>query len=624
MLVLDVSAFKAAMRSLSTVTKFVVDTETTGLQMFAAKDPARLTGIAIGDAEAPGNDWYFSFRHGEGENLPLECLEPLRQLLAGKPWLGHNLGFDVKILAADGFQWTDALHDSQVAAQLANENEESLALKPLSVKYIGVAADDEDKVLKAELRARKLSKGKGEMWRLPATIVGPYAVQDIALTRQLFNDRMKEVTRWRLDTLYTEVMQYQAALLRMEFRGIQLDVDEVHRQMARIAPRLAACEAEIRELSGGINPNSPTQLIKWLQVKTTKKQHLLDLLTSEHRQDIRALLDYREVKKATSTYFQPFLALRDTTDRLHTSYRVTGTVTGRLSSSDPNLQNTSREAVQRNYSVRSCLVAAPGHFLLEADYSAVEPRIAAHYSRDKVMQDNFIQKKDFHTTVARAMFRKADITKEERTDAKSLGLGVLYGMGAYKASVKLALRHNRRPDGSFEPCYHSVWARNPITDDFDQYPCSSVDREYCTHAGREYIGKFYAGLPNLKPCIDRVTYLAKNHGYVRNPVTGRVRRFEGPRAHPHKAFNSLIQQTAAEILRRALVRLDARFRLPNEPQMVLTVHDSIVFEISFSEQAQQWVKEIKEIMETTTTLDVPLVVDLKVGPSLGNMGEIEV
>ena len=599
----------------------VVDTETTGLAMFQRENPARMCGIAVGPAFAANtaHDFYFSFRHVEGENLPLHLLKELRSVIDGRTLMGHNYAFDAKILSFEGFRLPPRIIDTIIAAHLCNENEMSFGLKKLGAQYFGEGADVEEKELTAQLKARKLTKG--EMWQLPAAIVAPYALKDIELTRKLYAMYAPELARCGLSELFTEVNEFSLALVRIEMRGLALDVEEVGRQIGKIAPRIAETKARIKQLAGEeMNVNSPAQLKTWLKLASTDREALEEALLRSHREELHLLLEYRGLSKAESTYFRPFLQLRDVNDRLHTNYKVHGTVTGRLSSSEPNLQNASRDQIGRAYSVRNCFTTSPGHFLLEADYSAVEPRIAAHYSEDATMRSAFIEGKDFHTTVARSMFKKDTISKEERKSAKDVGLGTLYGMGAHKASKKLGLRHDKNADGTWAAHHTEVWAF--YNDELVKVPCHTVDAEFCTAAGKAFIGKFYAGVPELQPFLRRVVDKATTYKYIRNPISQRMRRFTGPRARPFSAPNSLIQSTASDILRRALVALDKLFTGPGDPKMVLTVHDSIVFEIPFGDSALEHVRTIKRVMETTTTLSIPLIVDLKVGLSLGDMVEL--
>lgn len=601
---------------------FVVDTETTGLDMFARENPARMVGIAITPITPGHRAFYFNFRHADSPAVPIGYLVFLQELLRDKTWYCHNGNFDVEILHCDGFELPPELRDTLTASHLVDENEDSYALKKLARKYFGTDSAAADDALHAELRARKLKKG--DIAKLPASVVAPYAIADVELTRQLYWDRLEHLKKWRLEDLYAEVSEFQLALIRCEIRGIFLDQDEVHRQIESLGPRLLCFKERLYELAGrrNINFNSPVQLKAWLGLQSTAKQVLEEELQRNPREDIRTLLDYRSLMKAESTYFRPFLEMVDRSSRLHTSYKVFGTVSGRLSSSEPNLQNISREQGNRTYSVKKCLAAAPGHFLLECDYSAIEPRIAAHFSMDPTMLDAFRRGLDFHSQVARSMFHKQDISKDERTSAKTLGLGVLYGMGSQKAAVKLNLRHEKNADGTWQYCYQNVWGLSP-EGVLTEYPCSYVNPEFCTAAGKGYRQKFYAGLPELEPFFAKVRSTAARNGYVRIPIGGRCRRFEES-YETHKSPNSIIQGTAAAILQKAFVALDKRYQdVPDGPRIVLTVHDSLVFEVPFGPNAERYCREVKETMETIVELQVPLVVDAKIGYNLSNMADFK-
>lgn len=600
-------------------TGFLVDCESNGLNMWAKENPARMCGIALAPLAAPGNAAYLSFRHAEGPNLPIELLAPLRELLAGTRWLGHHLSFDCKLLWCDGFELPAHLLDSMIAAHCANENEESFSLANLSKAHFG-AAETKD-VLAEELKKRKLKKK--DIWKLPASIAGPYAIGDIQLAYQLHENRLQECRRWRVEAAYHELCVFQLALLRMEIRGILLDMSEIERQRASIEPRLATLSSELVEMSGGINIRSPQQLTKWLGLPKTARPFLEAVLEREPRRDIKALLDYRSLFKADSTYFLPFLERADGNDRLHTNFRVTGTVTGRLSSAEPNLQNVSRDQSNRSYSLKRCFKAPEGKFLLEADYSTIEPRLGAYFSRDTNMVDIFTKGSDYYRPVAQAMFRTKHVTDEQRTDAKRVALGVAYGMGAWKTAVNLGLRHERLESGEYDYCHEQVWAMSP-EGELREYDCSQVDAQYCAHAGRGYIKLYYDAVPTLQPFVKSVVATAKRNGYLRYPLSGRVRRLEhGARGdNAHKFFNYLLQGSAADIMRRAVVAIDQAIPA-SEGALLLSVHDSIIAEVVHGPHAGEVVSEMARLMEATTiTHPVPLIAEAKIGPSWGNMTKV--
>jgi len=603
----------------------VLDTETTGLMPFNGD---KLCAIQIGPAFELGTDkdTYFSFRHAEGENLPLELLQPLRELLRGKTLMGHNIGFDLKFLWRDGFELPPKVIDTIVAAHSCNELEESFALKTLCKGLFGAHEVAEDTELQAELRRRRF--GKGDISKLPAALVAPYGLADIRLTKRLYMNRLAELRRWRLEELYYERCRFLLQLLRSEINGLYLDKAEVGRQQAKIGPLIAQYRSTIERLArekgvDNINVNSPAQLCKWLGLASTNKVLLDEILAKEPREDIQTLLDYRAIFKANSTYFEPLLQLADADGRIHTNYKLHGTVTWRLSSSEPNLQNCSREQSGRLYSVRSCLAAPGDTFLLEGDYASVEPRLTAHYSKDPGMLEAFRHGYDFHMNTAKYLFNKPNIAKDERQTAKTFGLAVIYGLGATRAAKQLGLRHRKNPDGSWEEHADLAWGFS-AEGVLQQYPCSVLSAEFCTCAGKAFRGRYYGAIPELEPTMKAVRFKARENGYIRNPVTGAVQRFDERLRNPHKAFNALIQNTAAEVLRRSFTKLGEMFTRPEDPKIVLTVHDSIAFEIQENERAWEYARIIKEVMENTTKVDVPLEVELKVGKNLANMGVINV
>jgi DNA polymerase-1 len=618
----------AALQQLNTVGgAFVLDTETSGLVPYRKVNPSRLCGISIGSAEHGDCDQYWAFRHVEGSNLGLEWIQPLREVLRGRTVLFHNAAFDLHMLMADGFEMPPKILDSIITSHTADENEANYKLKELAVKYFGANAAKEEAELKAELKRRKA--GKEAIHLLPAELVAPYALDDIKLTRKLQDNRMRECIRWGLGDIVHERYEFARELIKMERRGLLLDVAEVHRQLAALGPKIAEYRERLWQLQREagfekpVNLNSPAQLRAWLKLPKTSKDYLQEILQSGYREDLQTLLDYRALFKAESTYFRPFLELADEHDRLHTSFKVHGTCTWRLSSSNPNLQNSSRDQKDRLYSVRKCFTAAEGCFLVELDYATIEPRLAAHHSGDPVMIEQFVQKRDFHTAVARSLFKKEDIDKDERTIGKTFGLSVIYGLGAFRAAKKHGFRHAKNADGTWCACHESVWAMT--AEGISQVACDSVSTEFCTFAGFRYRRNFFDGFARLDPWMQAVRYRAKLNKYVRLPLFGSVQRFTGRRKDTHKSPNAVIQSSAAFMLMRALTKISKLFGDDlDAPRLICTVHDSIVAEVKFGPNALEQIRVMKQIMETTTKLLVPVIAEAKIGLNLGNMGDIHV
>lgn len=642
MLVTNRSEFQRAFDTLWSYRSsgFIVDTETTGLEMFARENPARMCSIQIAPMAAPDRQWYFPYRHGEGVNLDMDTLQGLRDLLRGTVWLGHNIGFDVKILMCDGFDRPTAIFDSRIASQLANENEKNseygraYSLKKLCAQYFGEDTITASVDLKAELRKRKLSvanDGLENLWRLPAEVVYQYGVDDLKLTHRLHEYQLEVIRRWRMEEAYVRKCKAQMAATRMEQRGVLLDTHEVDRQMSLLGPRIDEIVAEITQLSGGANLNSPAQLCTWLGLPKTDKK-FLEALIDANPQGVnpafRTLLEYREIKKAASAYFKPFKEKMDAGGRLHCNFNIGGARTGRYSSSGPNMQNCSKD--RRSYSLKRCFVAAPGKFLFEADYSSLEPRVGAFFTKDPSAIEVFKNGLDYYKPIAAKMFNKSieEIDKELRDKSKSTALGVGYGMGAHKLAVTQQIKHPRLPDGSYE--YHGDLAWHMTAGgDLREVPCSEVDKVYCTCEGRKLIRWFFGAIPSMQPTIKSVIASMKRNGYIRFPLSGRVRRLEkfwNPdrkrmEDNAHKAWNALLQGTGADIMENAMIRIDET--IPEErAKCLVTVHDSLLFEVTEGPGAREVCDEILRIMETTTLIDpVPLVADAKFGPNWSNMAK---
>lgn len=607
---------------------FTVDTETTGLWPYRANNPSRICGLAIGWADTDEHDQYWSFRHAEGQNLPIEWLHKILLLLKGREIRGHNIRFDIHMMLVEqaGYHIPENLRCSQIAAHTANENFHKYGLKELSAVLRGEDAVKASTELMAALKKRKA--GKEEIWKLPAAIVTPYAIDDLRLHRWLLKWAETEAARWNLLDWLMVRYQYQCSLIRVEARGMPISVEETKKQIEEIQPKIADYKERLwkLQLAAGykqpLNLNSHVQLKEWLKLKSTKKEVLKELIEASKnggspREDLQTLLDYRFISKAEGTYFRPFLELMDSTGRLHTGFKVTGTVTYRLSSVEPNLQNCSPF-------VKKCFVAPKGYKYVELDLSAIEPRLAAHYTRDPDLIDTFWQGQDFHTTTARKMYKiQGEIEKESkaRKDAKVLGLGAIYNLGSYKMARSLGLRHNKLANGQWERHEELVWALNITTGELIQKACSDQDPEFCTCQGKQARKDFFYAIPTLEPTIKAVQATAKRNKYLRIPLFGTVQRFDKKRARNGwvKSFNALIQHTAAVMLMRIILAVDKLLGDDQDCQLVGTIHDSIILLVRDDERFNERVSEVKATMESQTKLLVPVVADVKVGYSLGTL-----
>jgi DNA polymerase I len=437
--------------------------------------------------------------------------------------------------------------------------------------------------------------------RVPIDDATRYAAEDADITLrlwQMFKPRLHAAQVTRVyETLERPLVPVLAA---MERRGIKVDRDILSRMSNAFAQKMAGLEAEIHELAGErFNVGSPKQLGEILFDKmsleggkkgktgayATGADILEDLAAEGHDLPAR-VLDWRSLSKLKSTYTD---ALQDhihpDTGRVHTSYVITGAVTGRLSSTDPNLQNIPIRT-EEGRRIRTAFVAAEGHKLVALDYSQIELRILAHIAGIDALKAAFREGQDIHAMTASEMFDVPldQMTPEIRRQAKAINFGVIYGISGFGLARNL---------------------RIPRAD------------------AQGFIDRYFERFPGIRAYMDDTVEFAKKHGRVETLFGRRIHTPEintkGPGAGFAKraAINAPIQGTAADIIRRAMVRVpDAIAHLP--AQMLLQVHDELVFEVEEG-AVDDVIGVVREVMEgaaaPVVTLDVPLVVDAGVGES---------
>ncbi|MBI4049213.1 MAG: DNA polymerase I [Candidatus Doudnabacteria bacterium] len=398
--------------------------------------------------------------------------------------------------------------------------------------------------------------------------------------------------------IYQEIeLPLMQVLANMQKRGIKLDVDYLSMLSKQADGEIQKLTKQIHKLAGGeFNISSPIQLrevlFDKLQIptqglrKTGKTKALstaatvLEKMRGQHP-IVDLIFEYRELTKLKSTYLDALPKLVSPKDgRLHTTYSQTIAATGRLSSSEPNLQNIPIKTELGNQ-IRKAFVADKGFVLASLDYSQIELRIAASESEDREMIKIFQSGTDFHTATAARIFdvKESDVTRQQRRDAKTINFSVLYGVSAFGLSER-----------------------------------SEMDR---ASAG-EFIKRYFQAFPKLKKYIDETIANAHQDGFVKNAL-GRIRYFPDINtpnfslrtAAERAAFNMPIQSLAADILKMAMIRIEKE--LP-EARMLLTVHDELVFEIT-PEKVDELVPKLKQIMESVHTLKVPVAVEAKIGPN---------
>ncbi|MFC1987949.1 DNA polymerase I [Chloroflexota bacterium] len=572
---------------LSATKSFAFDTETTSLNTISAQ----LVGISL--SPAPGEAYYIPVGHvgwGVVEQLPLkQVIDRLKPLLEGSTTakLTHNGKYDMTVLAEHGINVNNMTSDSMVAAYLLSEK--SLGLKALAFSKIGIEMTPISTLIGSG--AKQLSMSQVEVNQ-----AADYACADADITGRLTELLSAELHQQGLWQLFAEVeIPLVPVLVHMERNGIALDI-ELLRQMAhQLGEQLLKLEAEIyKNVGHQFNINSPQQLsavlsedLKLPLGRKTKSGYstgasVLEELRGTHP-IIELILDYRQLSKLKSTYIDALPSLiNHKTGRVHTSFNQTRTATGRLSSSDPNLQNIPVRG-ELGKQVRRAFIAPPGSYFLSGDYSQIDLRALAHLSQDQGLLDAFKQDEDIHTATASRIFGvdTSRVTTDMRRVAKTVNFGVIYGMSDY--GLEQATELSREEASQF------------ITSYFEKYP-------------------------GVKTYLESTKQMARDKGYVQT-LLGRRRSTpeinstnrQIRESAERMAINMPVQGTSADIIKVAMVKL---FQKMNKRQlkskMLLQVHDELLFEVP-EEEVEEIRQLVLQIMSTALELSIPLKVDMKSG-----------
>ncbi len=582
-------------RSLRASGTFAIDLETTSEDALTAG----IVGISLsmGKHEA----YYLPVGHvttpdgrEPGRQLPLaRALEVLKPLLedASLKKYGHNAKFDMLVLAQHGVWLRGLACDSMVGVYLLNPGRRGLGLKDQAFEQLGVVMTPITDLIGTG--SKQIS-----MAQVPISAAAEYAGADADMTYRLAGVIEARLRERQLYKLFSEVeMPLIPVLARMELAGILVDPDFLRRMAADLSEQIGALEKGIYEAVGHeFNINSPKQLgdvlFKELKLPAGRKTktgysvdaEVLEMLKGTHPV-IDNLLEYRQLGKLKSTYVDGLLALIHPKDgRVHTSFNQTIASTGRLSSSQPNLQNIPiRTEVGRR--IRRAFLADPGCVLLTADYSQVELRILAHITREPALVAAFERNEDVHAATAARLYKVplSEVTPAMRRLAKTINFGVLYGQSPFGLARVADI---------------------PLDE------------------AAEYIRSYEATFPLVKAYVEETKNLARTQGYVET-LLGRRRYMPDLLSLPlmqrqaaeREAINMPIQGTNADIIKIAMVRLQHHFEeLDLRSKMILQVHDELVFEVP--EDELELVKGIvRATMEEAMTLSVPLKVDMKIGPN---------
>lgn len=577
-------------QSLEAQAGFAFDTETEGVNSLNTN----LVGLSFSWEGLSGKAYYVPVGHEAGDQLPLErVLSALRPVLENPEVkkFAHNAKFDLNVLCQYGIHVEGLRFDSMVADYLIDPSRPH-GLKELAYDLLGVRMTPISDLIGTGAKAISMAK-------VDIRKAADYAGADAAVTYELVSRLSEKLVSDGINSLYTDVeLPLIEVLAAMEQHGVKVDVGYLNQLSHVMGNRLKDLEAEIHALAGeAFNINSPKQLAVVLfeklglpVLKKTKTGPSTDASVLEELSDQHAIvakiLEYRQLAKLKGTYVDALPGLINPRDGLiHTSYNQTVAATGRLSSTDPNLQNIPIRTDEGREIRRAFVPSQPGYLLMTADYSQIELRILAQIAKEPAFIEAFRNDEDIHALTASQIFQVplSEVTKEQRRVGKTINFATIYGQGAFSLARILGI-----PQKDAKRFIDAFW---------EHY---SAIKHYQIEALAQAKARGY------------VTTLLGRRRYIRELNSSNpLERKNGERM----AINAPIQGTAADIIKIAMVRLHRTLREEGfAARMLLQVHDELVFEAPEAEISRLQ-ERVRAVMESAMTLDVPLKVDINVGPS---------
>ena len=584
----DWTQFLGWLERLARAPLFAFDTETTGLDYMRAQ----IVGVSF--CTEPGRGAYVPLAHcyaGAPEQLERErVLAALRPLLedASHAKVGAHMKFDMHVLANHGITLRGQRYDTMLESYVLNSTATRHDMDSMAAKYLGIRTIHFEDV--AGKGAKQISFDQ-----VSVETAAEYAAEDADVTLRLHQCLWPQLEALpALARLYEEIEQPLVPVLqRMERGGVLIDRAMLQQQSGELAVRLVELAAEAQREAGQIfNLESPKQLqqilFEKLQIPVLRKtptgqpstaEDVLEELAVEHALP-KLILEYRALAKLRSTYTEKLpLQIDATTGRVHTSYHQAVAATGRLSSTDPNLQNIPIRSPEGRR-IRQAFIAPPGHLLLAADYSQIELRIMAHLSGDEGLLRAFAADQDIHRATAAEVFGVAadQVSTDQRRSAKAINFGLIYGMSAFGLARQLG-----------------------------------IDRT----AAAKYVELYFARYPGVRQYMDGTRERAKRDGYVETVFGRRLylpeinsRNRQLQQYAERSAINAPMQGTAADIIKRALLGVDAWCQEAGvAARLLMQVHDELVLEVR-ADFLGAATERVRALMATAASLRVPLKVDV--------------
>jgi DNA polymerase-1 len=590
--ILDQATFNAWLKRLQKSDLFSFDTETTSLDYMKAE----LVGLSF--AVAPGEAAYVPVAHdypGAPQQLEREwVLTQLKPLLENpkQKKVGQNLKYDMSVLARYDIQMQGIAFDTMLESYIFDATATRHDMDSLAKTYLNESTIHFEEI--AGKGKKQLTFNQIELER-----AAPYAAEDADITLRLHQNLWPKLEKTEpLAKLLTDLeIPLVSVLSRIERNGVRIDVDMLNRQSDQLAKQMHDLEQKAYGIAGhNFNLGSPKQIgeiffneLNLPVISKTPKgapstaESVLVELAEQGHELPSVILEHRGLSKLKSTYTDKLPEMvNPETGRVHTSYHQAVAATGRLSSSDPNLQNIPIRS-EEGRRIRQAFVSEPGWKMVAADYSQIELRIMAHLSGDEGLLRAFSAGEDIHRATAAEVFGESlgQVTSEQRRSAKAINFGLIYGMSAFGLARQLGIERG---------------------------------------AAQEYVDLYFQRYPGVAEFMDRIRSQAKEDGYVETLFGRRLylpdinaRNHQRRTAAERTAINAPMQGTAADIIKRAMLAVDGWICRDEPPvRLLMQVHDELVLEVeaSFLEQATE---HLRDYMQGAATLAVPLLVDVGIG-----------
>lgn len=584
--------FDAWLDKLKNSELFAFDTETTSLNYKEAEIVGVSFSVQAGEAAyVPVAHDYEDAPQQLDRDSVLAALKPILED-ANQKKVGQNLKYDAHVLANYEIQLQGIQFDTMLESYVLNSVATKHNMDDLADKYLG------HKTIHFEEIAGKGVKQK-TFNQIDIETAGPYAAEDADITLRLHEALWSKLQKTpSLEKVFSEIeMPLVPVLIQTEENGAKIDSDALYEQSNDLSQRIIGLESKAHELAGeSFNLGSPKQLGKILfekleipVVKKTKTgapstaEEVLVQLADDGHELPQLILEHRSMSKLKSTYTDKLPEMvNQTTERIHTSYHQAVAATGRLSSTDPNLQNIPIKN-EEGQKIRQAFIPENGYTMVAADYSQIELRIMAHLSKDEGLLNAFANGQDIHKATAAEVFGVPleDVTDMQRRSAKAINFGLIYGMSAFGLGKQLGIGRNQ---------------------------------------AQEYVDLYFERYPGVKRYMDETQIQAKDDGYVETLFGRRLylpeinARNAMRRQHAERtAINAPMQGTAADIIKKAMINANQWLNNSGlDAQIIMQVHDELVCEVK-TEQLDEFCAGLKEQMEKAAELNVPLIADVGVG-----------